>query len=140
MPPQLVYLHRKPEAASPELLPPQPSRVVLISDASTSEAYKEAVAEELVRNGCLYFMAWGRECESWHDAVDMANIARFDFKEIPEESFIMTTWHENEPLSEALWFCKNNAFHTSVKLSRTVLLHVSEVPAEDRVLEEYRVA
>lgn len=140
MPQQLVYLHRKPEAALPELPPPQPSRVVLISEASTPQAYKEAVAKELVRSGCLYLMAWGQECEAWHDAVDMANIEQFDFKEIPEESFIMTTWHEEEPLSEALWFCKNNALHASTKLNRTVLLHLSVESEEGRILELYRVA
>jgi len=139
--PQLVYLHRKPDARSPEFPPPpQPSRVLLISEASTAQSYKEVVAKELTLNGCLYFMAWGRECEAWHDAVDMANIEQFDFKEIPEESLIMTTWHEKEALSEALWFCKNSAFHASVKLSHTVLLHLSAESAEDQILEQYRVA
>jgi hypothetical protein len=138
--PQLLYLHRNPEAGLPSLPAPQPSRVVLISEAPAPQSYKQEVAKQLVLGGCVYFMAWGRECEAWHDAVDMANLEQFDFKEIPEESFVMTTWHEKEPLSEVLWFCKNNAFHASVKLKRTVLLHLSSEPAEDQVLEQYRVA
>jgi hypothetical protein len=56
----------------------------------------------------------------------MANIEQFDFGEIPEDRFVMTTWHTKESLGEVFLFCKNNAFHPTGELERTVLLHISE--------------
>jgi len=121
-----IYLRISPEDAACEVGQPEPARVVLVSAVATTQRFKESVAKKLAQGNCLYFMAWGSECEAWHDAVDMANIEGFDFKAIPEHRFIMTTWHEREPLSEALCFCKHNAFHPSVELRRTVILHVSD--------------
>ena len=118
----------------------EPTRVVLIAEGATSHEFKESVAKELAQGNCLYFMAWGSECEAWHDAVDMENIEQFEFKEIPEERFIMTTWHESEPLSEVFWFCKNSAFHSTVDLKRTVLLHVAPEPREQQLLQQYAEA
>ena len=105
-----------------------------------SAQFRAAVCYELVRGNCLYLMAWGTHCEAWHDAVDMANIEAFDFKEIPEERFVMTTWHADEPLKEALWYCKNNAFHSTVEIKSTVLLHVVPEEREQTVLQQYAVA
>ncbi len=82
-------------------------------------------------------MAWGAKCSSWDDSVDMANIEQFDFDNIPEDRFVMTTWHANEHLDEVFWFSKNNAFHPTVKLERTVLLHISENNKESEFLKAY---
>jgi hypothetical protein len=137
---QLIYLHHRPEAALCQVRQAEASRVVLVAEITTSQAYKETIAKELAQGNCLYFMAWGSESEAWHDAVDMANIEQFDFLDIPQERFIMTTWHEDEPLSEVLCFCKNSAFHALVELKHTVLLHVSPEPREQDLLEQYAAA
>jgi hypothetical protein len=43
----------------------------------------------------------------------------------------MTTWHENEPLSEAFWFAGHCAFHSNdVALDQTLILHIG--PEEQR--------
>lgn len=132
-----IYLHQKPDAELVDVRQSEPCRVVLISECSTPQALKDSIAKELVHGSCLYLMAWGTECEAWHDAVDMANIEKFDFQEIPEEQFIMTTWHDNEPLVEAFWFCKNNATHSTAEFRHTVLLHVSPEAREQQVLAQY---
>jgi len=131
------YLHQRPDAELGNFRQSEPSRVVLISESVTSQTFKDSIAKELAHGNCLYFMAWGTECEAWHDAVDMANIEQFNFQEIPAERFIMTTWHDNEPLAEVFWFCKNNASHSSVDVRRTVLLHVSPKSREQPFLAQY---
>lgn len=85
-------------------------------------------------------MAWGNECSLWDDSVDMANIENFEFKEIPENSFVMTTWHTNESLAEVFWFAKHNAFHSTVKLNYTLLLHISAYNREDNLMRSYITA
>jgi hypothetical protein len=77
-------------------------------------------------------LAWGPDCSSWDDSVDEANLREFEYGDIPEDRFVMTTWHTNEELREVFWFSKNCASHPSVPLQRTVLFHIS---AEDRARE-----
>ncbi len=51
---------------------------------------------------------------------------------------MMTTWHHNEPLSEALWFTGNCAFHPDVDLSETIILHVAPEARRSGILQAYR--
>jgi hypothetical protein len=66
--------------------------------------------EPLVRAGASYFVCWGPGCERVHDIID--EIASYPDNEfaIPGDSCIMTTWHDSEPLDEALWFLLVNAW------------------------------
>jgi len=59
-----------------------------------------AVAQKLVRQGAVYFCTWGSDCERVHDIIDEERV-RVD---PTGESVIMTTWHRDERLSEAMWF------------------------------------
>ena len=56
----------------------------------------------LLDQGAVYFCCWGPDCERMHDIADEIVQA----KEVEEntESVIMTTWHDNEELTEALEF------------------------------------
>jgi hypothetical protein len=79
----------------------------------------------LVDRGLTYFCAWGSDCEKVHDAVDLADIGRMGISG-SENYIVMTTWHHDEPLEEALWF-----FNTLA------------IPAEDFIssdLERFAVA
>lgn len=94
----------------------------------------------MVDAGCLYMMAWGLECSRWDDAVDEANLARFSYGEIPEDRFVLTTWHDNEALSDVFWFAKELANHPTVKLAGTLLLHVSQNASEAEMLAAFENA
>ena len=64
----------------------------------------------LLRAGASYFVCWGPDCERVHDFIDeLASTPTNDFG-IPEGACIMTTYHESEPLREALWFFLVNSF------------------------------
>ena len=69
--------------------------------------------------------------------MDNANLEEFDYEEIPEEKFVMTTWHENESLKEVFWFAKNNAFHPAVELRNTLILDITTASREEQFLAEY---
>jgi hypothetical protein len=91
---------------------PGPYFVCLLAwDArQASTADLEAVAARLLDAGCVYAVCWGPDCERVHDAFDTADIARQ-----PDGPWAMTTWHNNEPLFEAIWFalfvaCPDDAF------------------------------
>ncbi len=56
----------------------------------------EAFCDCLLKRGCVYFCAWGPDCERLHDVFDAAGV---DVNPV-----VMTTWHSDESLEEALEF------------------------------------
>ena len=90
-----------------------------------------------MESGCLYVVAWGAECEVWHDTVDETSLEMFDFADIPDDKFVMTTWHTDEPLAEAMWFAGQCAAHPDVELDQTVIIHIATEAREAGMLETY---
>jgi hypothetical protein len=85
----LTYIHLKPNCGLPKLVRSS-YRVLLVAEAAASDLWQECVAQWLVEAGCLYFMAWGNDCEGWHDCVDDANLKAFSCDDIPDEALIVT--------------------------------------------------
>ena len=56
----------------------------------------------LLDQGAVYFCCWGPGCERVHDIADEE--VQVKGVEKHTDSVIMTTWHENEELAEALEF------------------------------------
>ena len=133
----MKYLQLKPESKLPDISDLKPFRSVVVIDENVSSEWQSLVSTWLVKSGCLYMMAWGKECSSWDDSVDYANLAEFDYGDIPEDKFVMTTWHEDEPLKEVFGFAKNNAFHSVVELPNILILHISSHNKEEELLLEY---
>ena len=67
------------------------------SDATSVDiSALEEFSRSLLASGCIYFCAWGPNCEKVHDGFDdVCN---------PDTPVVMTTWHAGESLDEALWF------------------------------------
>jgi hypothetical protein len=79
------------------------------------DAVSEFASAALSR-GMVYFCAWGRGCEKFHDIVDEVVVN----DELGERRFagptandgVMTTWHEHETLEQALDFFVTSAVPT----------------------------
>ncbi len=137
-----TYIYLKPESILPEIALVAPFRMVVIVEAVVTTPWQNVVSEWIVRSGCLYMMAWGVNCSSWDDSVDWANINEFQPEDVPEDRFVMTTWHTDEQLQEVFWFSKNNAFLDAVdiKQKNTVLLHISPENRQEEILATYAAA
>jgi hypothetical protein len=131
------YLQVAPEAELPNLRVVRPFRAVLLLRESVSNDWRNRVSDWLVSEGCLYALAWGLECSAWDDAVDWANIAAFDFKPIPPEQFVMTTWHEDETVEEVFWFAKHCAGHPTVTLESNLILDISSLSREAATMQAW---
>ena len=92
----LIYVHL-PAGKQPPELPAALSRVIVIVEDEVTDEWRDHISEWIVRLGCLYMMAWGKDCSKWDDSVDFANLEQHDFGDIPDNNFVMTTWHEADP-------------------------------------------
>jgi hypothetical protein len=91
-----------------------------VTGLSTKLISEFAVAA--LKSGMVYFCAWGPGCERFHDIVDEVvvedQIGERIFVGKNESDTIMTTWHDDEPLDEALDFfakltCPTMGFETN---------------------------
>lgn len=130
------YLHLNTDIGLPEQVS-GPFRAIIVSDIAVANDWRNKVTDWLVANNCLYVVAWGVDCEQWHDAADWAVLEAFDYNDIPDDKFVMTTWHDDEPLSEAFWFAGNCAFHPDVELCGTTIVHIAKQAKEAELLELY---
>lgn len=133
----LQYLKIEPEAPLPEISVLRPFQVVVVIEAEISANWQMLVSSWLIESGCLFMMAWGNDCSSWDDSVDLANLARFDYGEVPDDQFVMTTWHEKEPLNKVFWFSKHCTFHPVLRIKNTLLLHIASENKEKEFLSAY---
>ena len=65
-------------------------------------------AQDALSNGLVYFCSWGSDCERFHDIVDEViaadELGQRRFAPPTAEDVVMTTWHDNDSLEEALDF------------------------------------
>ena len=66
-----------------------------------------SIALTLLRAGAVYFCCYGPDSERVHDIID-EQIVQSAIEE--DGSVIMTTWHSEETLQDALWFFVTNSF------------------------------
>ncbi len=88
--------------APPEIRGDAPFRCILAVNGKADDAWRGTISEWLVSAGCLYLMVWGEDAEVWHDAVDKAHLQEFDYGDVPDNRFVMTTWHDNESLEDVM--------------------------------------
>jgi hypothetical protein len=67
-------------------------------------------------------------------------LEKFAYGDIPDDGFVMTTWHDKDTLQDVFWFCEHTAHHPTVDLKRIILVHVSLNDQKSRLLGEYQDA
>lgn len=131
------YLHLRPGERPPEL-ERQPYKLIIVAEETVPDKWRRTIAGWIYDIGSRYVIAWGQSCEAWHDSVDWVCLEAFGYGGIPDKDFVMTTWHAEEPLSEAFWFAGFCAHHPGVELGDTIVLHIAEDERGDALLAEYR--
>lgn len=134
------YLHLKPGDVLPAIDELRPFKAVVVVEDDVSQMWLWDASRWLASSGCLYMMAWGKDCSSWDDAVDEANLEQFNYEEIPDDQLIMTTSHEDEDLSEVFWFAKHKALHPAHDLKNVLILHISNTEKRKELEAAYEDA
>ena len=136
----MKYIQLQPGSVLPDISDLSPFRSVVVIEETVTPEWRAQVSDWLVKSGCLYMMAWGKECSKWDDSVDFANIETFNFEDILDDKFVMTTWHEDELLKEVFWFSKHSADHPEIEISSTLVLHISNQDKNPELTIEYHSA
>ena len=123
----------------PDITSYRPFKAIVVADAACSDEWRAEASTWLVEGGCLYMMAWGRDAEGWHDAVDWANIQRFPDR-TPDDQLVMTTSHDDEPLKEVFWYAQFCASHPDADLQHALIVHLSGECAGEGMLALYAAA
>src|SRR6476661_6903477 len=129
----LTYLQLPPDGALPNLDHLSPFLAIVLADEEVTELWQAEVSRWLVAAGCRYLLAWGKDCEGWHDMVDDAALEAFDYEDVPDEHKVIATWHEDEDREEVFWFAKHRAAHPSHAFKATVILDISARNRKDEI-------
>ncbi len=96
-------------------------KCLIVVERDIPAEFRARVSEQLVRAGCLYALAWGRECSSWDDSIDWAHLDTQNGAEFREEDHVVTTWHDEDSLADTVAFARSCA-HPIVTLDDLVVL------------------
>lgn len=135
-----IYIHVDPNAALPALVTRAPFRAVIVAEVAVTASQQNCISDWLVAEGCLYAMAWGVAASSWDDAMDWSCLEKFNYGDVPANAFVMTTWHDDQPLSEVFDFAIRCASHPVEPLDELVVIHVAAVEDPERMHTAFRAA
>lgn len=112
----------------------KPRRVLVLVEQDVDTEWQDAVSRWIVDSGCLFMMALGRKCSTWDDSVDHAKFEKYGYGELSDDKFVMTTWHENEPLSGAFFFARMCAFHPTVAMPLLTIVDIRHEARRSAIL------
>lgn len=133
---EAVYLHVAPESLLPEWKHRKPFNAVVVATQAVSDEWQDLVSDWLVKSGCLCMLAWGVDCIVWDDTVDHATRKFYDPGEIPDEGFVLTTWHTDDSLEDVFWQAQfvSNWTYGDQHLDLTLILDISDVERGSELL------
>lgn len=132
-----VYIHLVPGTDPAEISALSPYTAIVMVEAEVTAQWRSTISRWLVDTGCLYMIAWGKECALWDDVVDWCHMEKYDFGDYPEDSFLITVWFTDWTLEGVFEFAKVHVEHPTVELRHTVLLHISATPDDETILKKY---
>ena len=77
--------------------------LLLVTAPDVTPQEQSELAQALVAQGCRYAVCAGTGSSSWDDAVDEAAVVA-ELQGAPNYGFVMTTWHDDEPLEDVASF------------------------------------
>lgn len=82
------------------------------------------ISDGLVLLNCRCAVCAGYNCSSWDDSIDWAYLSTDEDYNPPDETFIMTTWHDREPIEDIIWYGLNNTNFDDIVFNKYLILFV----------------
>ena len=126
-----LYLYL-PHGSPLPALPSGPFKALLVAESIAMEEWRTQTCEALARAGCRYLVAWGQDCKEWRDAMDGAASGSGDL--------VVSTFHSDQPLAEAMWFSVYRSDHPEIALKYIVILHLTPQERREEILDQFEKA
>ena len=78
--------------------------LLVIASPLVSVVQRNRILSDIVSSRCQYALTYGHDCEVWHDAIDWMGVG----DGAGTERFLMTTWHDDEPIEDVVDFLWSN--------------------------------
>jgi len=94
--------------------------LICVLDDTVSNEERIHMCRQIVASKCRYACCWGTLCSHWDDSIDWSYIETDPTGDPPDETFIMTTWHDDKSLEEAMeywWLWTSFGNYISTRLA-----------------------
>ena len=108
--------------------------LLVITSPLVSVRQRDRITSDIVRSRCQYALTFGHDCEVWHDVIDEACVG----DGAGEERFLMTTWHDDEPIEDVIDFLWWNTSYEEFESERLAVVIIGvnrelETAIQDRL-------
>lgn len=110
--------------------------MLVTNDPTVTAEERSALCDEVIGQGCRYAVCAGHQCSVWHDDIDMTYLATDSNFNPPNERFVMTTWHEHEPLGEVVEFFLLTTSFDSFRPTKFLIVFVGANPAAEEEIRQ----
>ncbi len=105
--------------------------LIAVYDNRVTNDNRNKISAALIEQGCRYGVCTGFECSLWDDALDWAYLATDPDYNPPRDRFVMTTWHEDEPLEDTIYYFLKLTVFDNFKPRNFVVLMLGDGPEEE---------
>jgi hypothetical protein len=135
----LTYLHLPPDADLPDLGTRPPFLAIVLAEEEVAEMWLWDAARWLVASGARFVQAWGKDAETWTEAVDDAALEAVDYEDAPDDRQVLTSSHDpaDEDVDEVFWFAKHRAAHPYLPLDAVLVVHIASTPRKEAIETAY---
>jgi hypothetical protein len=122
------YLAFNTTDSLPVITAAAPFKAVLIADKPLTLDQQYFVSDWLIAAGCIYAMVAGTYTDDWEAMLNLVNLGRFDFGQIPDAAVVIATSHPEEALQDVFWFSRYSAMHPCADLTALVCIDLTDSP------------
>lgn len=100
--------------------------LLVIASPLVSVAQRHKITSVIVDSRCQYALTFGHDCEVWHDVIDETCVG----DGTGDERFLMTSWHDDEPIEDVIDFLWRNTSYeefASERLAVVIIGHDCEL-------------
>ena len=80
---------------------------VRINKKTKQKKSRYKISNDLIEANCRFAVCAGSDCSNRDDSIDMAYISSDENYDPPDETMVMTSWHDNETVNDIMFFGLN---------------------------------
>jgi hypothetical protein len=111
-----------------------------INDQHVTDDERHTLSAALVKTGCRYACCIGFDCSQWDTSIDIAYLETDKDYDPSEERFVMTTWHEDEPMEDTVNFFLNCTQFDDYVFSKRIIMFIGQNEEKKQEIRDLIIA